>query len=61
MEGSWKHGQLTPTGFELMLAAFTILLASVALALLAIVQSLINLSARYGTAPALGKVEIREV
>ena len=49
------------TGFELMLAAFTILLASIALALLAIVQSLTYVSARYGTAPALGKIENREV
>jgi hypothetical protein len=61
LEGSWKHGQLTATGFELMLAAFTILLASIALALLAIVQSLTYVSARYGTAPALGKIENREV
>jgi hypothetical protein len=60
LEGSWKHGQLTATGFELMLAAFTILLASLALALFAIAQSLIYLSARYGTAPALVKAEIRE-
>jgi len=52
---------LTATGFELMLAAFTILLASIALALLAIVQSLTYVSARYGTAPALGKIENREV
>lgn len=50
LEGSWKHGQLTQTGFELMLAAFTILLASLALSLLAIVQSRIYLSVRYGAA-----------
>lgn len=57
LEGSWKHGQLTQTGFELMLAAFTILLASLALALLAMVQSLIYLSARYGAATPLVKAE----
>jgi hypothetical protein len=61
LQGSWKHGQLTSTGFELMLAAFTILLASLTLALLAIAQSLIYLSVRYGTAPALVKIENREI
>lgn len=61
LEGSWKHGQLTQTGFELMLAAFTILLASLALALLAMVQSLIYLSVRYGAAPPLLNAENCEV
>jgi hypothetical protein len=57
LAGSWNNGQLTATGFELMLAAFTILLASIALALLAIVQSLVYLSLRYGAALALIKAE----
>jgi membrane-anchored glycerophosphoryl diester phosphodiesterase (GDPDase) len=57
LEGSWKHGQLTQTGFELMLAAFTILLASLTLSLLAIVQSRIYLSVRYGAALPLVKAE----
>jgi hypothetical protein len=61
LQSSWKNGQLTATGFELMLAAFTVLLASLALALLAIVQSLIYRSVRYGAAPLLGKAEDREV
>jgi hypothetical protein len=50
LAGSLNNGQLTATGFELMLAAFTVLLASIALALLAIVQSLVYLSVRYGAA-----------
>lgn len=57
LKGSWKHGQLTQTGFELMLAAFTILLASLALSLLAIVQSRIYLSVRYGATLPLVKAE----
>lgn len=48
LETSWKHGQLTFTGYELMLAAFTILLAGLGLALLVIAHSLIYVSARYG-------------
>jgi hypothetical protein len=48
LETSWKHGQLTITGYELMLAAFTILLAGLALALLAIAHSLVYISSRYG-------------
>jgi hypothetical protein len=48
---SWSNGQLTFTGYELMLAAFTILLASFVLALFAIAHSLVYLSVRYGPAP----------
>jgi hypothetical protein len=55
LAGSWKHGQLTSTGYELMLAAYTILLVGVALALLAIVHSLIYVSLKSGAAPALVK------
>lgn len=51
LKGSWKNGQLTLTGYELMLAAFTILLAGLALVLLAIVQSLIYVSLSHCAAP----------
>jgi hypothetical protein len=57
LAGSLNNGQLTATGFELMLAAFTVLLASIALALLAIVQSLVYLSVRYGASHPLIKAE----
>jgi hypothetical protein len=61
LAGSWKHGQLTSTGYELMLAAFTILLAGVALALLAIVHSLLYVSLRYTTAPPLDETPASDV
>jgi hypothetical protein len=61
LAGSWKHDQLTLTGYELMLAAFTILLAGLALALLAIVQSLIYVSLSYSAAPSLAKTADSEV
>lgn len=60
VRASWSHGQLTSTGYELMLAAFTILLTSLALALLAIAHSLVYVSARYG-APSLAKTAGSEV
>jgi hypothetical protein len=53
LETSWSHGQLTLTGYQLMLAAFTILLTGLALALLAIAHSLVYVSLRYGAEPSL--------
>jgi hypothetical protein len=53
LEGSWKHGQLTQTGYQLMLAAFTVLLASLALTLLSISQSLVYVSLRPDATPPL--------
>ncbi len=52
LEGSWKHSQLTQSGYELMLAAFTILLASLALTLLSISQSLVYMSLRPDVVPS---------
>jgi hypothetical protein len=57
LETSWSHGQLTLTGYQLMLAAFTILLTGLALALLAIAHSLVYVSLRYGAAPSLVETE----
>ena len=59
--GSWKHGQLTSTGYALMLAAFTVLLSGVALTLLAIVHSLVYVSLRYTTAPAPNEMPASDV
>lgn len=57
LEGSWKHGQLTQTGYQLMLAAFTVLLASLALTLLSISQSLVYVSLRPDATPPLVATE----
>jgi hypothetical protein len=56
-----KHAMLTSSGYELTLAAFTILLASVALTLLALVHSLVYISIRYGTATLLVKTADADV
>ena len=56
-----KHDLLTSSGYELTLAALTILLASVALTLLTLVHSLVYISIRYGTATPLVKTVDAEI
>jgi hypothetical protein len=55
LAASWGDGHLSFTGYEIMLAAFTILLASFWLALLSIVHSILYLSLRYGATPSFVK------
>jgi hypothetical protein len=55
LAASWADGHLSSTGYRIALVAFTILLASLALALLAIVHSVLYLSLKYGTTPPLVK------
>jgi hypothetical protein len=61
LEASWKHGQLTFTGYELTLAAFTIVLVSIMLALFSIAHSLLYISLRYGAAPLRAEAAHSEV
>jgi len=61
LKTSWSQGQLTLTGYQLMLAAFTILLTGLALVLLAIAHSLVYVSLRYGAEPSLVETTNDEV